>query len=104
MPHSYCDILTLLNLCWPINQDRTTMAVARPPATRTWISNGRYRAKYESGIVALTLKIRRATRAGNSLSLFCVTVRVNQRRASIHAAFTHVRKKCDGFALSAKKR
>src|SRR6516162_10837825 len=83
MPHSYCDILDLLNLCWPINQERTTIAVARAAATRVWISKGKYRAKYKSGMLALSLRMRRA-RARKHLSLFCVNDHVNRRTGGIY--------------------
>jgi len=43
-------------------------------------------------MIALTLKIRHTAWARNSLSLFCVTVCVNQARGAIHAGFTQVKK------------
>ena len=42
--------------------------------------------------------------AANSLSLFCVTVCVNQAEATIHAGFSCVQQSCDYFALRATQR
>ena len=55
-------------------------------------------------MIVLILQIRRASEAGNSLSLFRVSSHVNQARRRIHEGFTMLRKTLRSFAPHANLR
>src|SRR5271165_7011400 len=55
-------------------------------------------------MIVLIVQIRRASEAGNSLSLFCVSTHVNQAWRRIHEGFTMLRKTSRSFAVRENSR